>query len=79
MSESVKKYHNCSMSELYLISKIKAVDAKYILFYNVPLHRKSKILVCEDDRIPPMMKMQRTMKKLMYALFFRYTKLVTPV
>ncbi|GFY34594.1 uncharacterized protein TNCV_1372851 [Trichonephila clavipes] len=54
-------------------------DQTYMPFYDVLTHQESKIWVFEDDPMPTMVKSQRAMNKVMYAIFFRSTSLVKAI
>ncbi|GFX33436.1 uncharacterized protein TNCV_4122701 [Trichonephila clavipes] len=51
-------------------------DETYIPFFDVPTRQESKICVFEDYPTLIMLKGQRAMNKLMYAIFFRSMGLV---
>ncbi|GFW76682.1 uncharacterized protein TNCV_4943991 [Trichonephila clavipes] len=59
-----------------ILSKTVTGDETHIPFFDVPTRQESKVCVFEDDSTPTMMKRQRAMKKVMYAVFFRSTGLV---
>ncbi|GFW12329.1 uncharacterized protein TNCV_815841 [Trichonephila clavipes] len=59
-----------------IISKIVTGDETYIPFFDIPTRQESKVWVFEDEPTPTMVKRQRAMKKVMYAVFFRSTGLV---
>ncbi|GFV62315.1 uncharacterized protein TNCV_2464421 [Trichonephila clavipes] len=48
-------------------------------YYDVPTRQESKVWVFDDDPMPKMVKGQRTMKKVMYAVFFRSTGLIKAI
>ncbi|GFV07645.1 uncharacterized protein TNCV_4941471 [Trichonephila clavipes] len=50
-----------------------------MMFYEVPTRQESKIWVIEDDPMTTMLKSQRAMKKVMYAVFFRSTVLIKSI
>ncbi|GFS67193.1 histone-lysine N-methyltransferase SETMAR [Trichonephila clavipes] len=54
-------------------------DEAYIPFFDVPTLLESMICVFEDDRTPTMVKRERAMKKVMYAVLFRSTGLVKAI
>lgn len=62
-----------------IISKIVTGDETYIPFFDVPTRQESKVWVFEDDPTPTMVKRQRALKKVMYAVFFRSTGLVKAI
>lgn len=62
-----------------LISKIVTGDETYIPFYDTPTRQESRVWIHEDDPTPTTVKKQRSMKKVMYAVFFRSTGLVKAV
>ena len=51
----------------------------YTPFFDVPTCHQSKVWVFEDDPIPTMMKRQRAMKIVMYAIFFTSTELIKAI
>ncbi|GFT82228.1 uncharacterized protein TNCV_2272891 [Trichonephila clavipes] len=51
-----------------IISKIVTGDEMYIPFFDVPTCQESKVWVFEDDPTPTMVKRQRAIKKVMYAV-----------
>ena len=63
----------------HIISKIVTGDETYIPFFDVPTRQESKVWVFEDDPTPTILKRQRSMKKGMYAVFFRSTGLVKAI
>ncbi|PRD34364.1 UNVERIFIED_CONTAM: hypothetical protein NCL1_14889 [Trichonephila clavipes] len=50
------------------------INEMNIPFIDVPTRQESKIWVFEDDPTPTMVKRQRAMKKVMYAVFFKSTE-----
>ena len=56
-----------------VISKIVMGDEMCIPFFHVPTRQESKVWVFEDESTPTIVKRQRSMKKVMYAVFFRST------
>ncbi|MEE2373769.1 transposase [Klebsiella pneumoniae] len=62
-----------------IISKIVTGDETYIPFFDIPTRQESRIWIHEDEETPTMMKKQRAMKKVMYAVFFRSTGLVAAI
>ena len=59
-----------------LIPKFVIDDETYIPIFDVPTRQESKIWIFEDDTTPTMVKRQRVVKKVMYAVFFRSTGLI---
>ncbi|PRD31546.1 UNVERIFIED_CONTAM: hypothetical protein NCL1_23233 [Trichonephila clavipes] len=56
------------------------MDAEtYMPFYDVPTRHESTVWVFEDDPMLTMVKSQRAMKELMYAVFFRSTGLIKAI
>ncbi|GFU75736.1 uncharacterized protein TNCV_1651961 [Trichonephila clavipes] len=47
--------------------------------YDVSTCQESKVWVFEDDPMPTMVKSQRAMKEVMYAVFFRSTGLIKAI
>jgi len=62
-----------------IISKIVTGDETYIPFYDTPTRQESRVWIHEDDPTPTTPKKQRSMKKVMYAVFFRSTGLVKAI
>lgn len=62
-----------------IFSKIVTGDETYIPFFDVPTRQESRVWIHEDDETPTMIKKQRAMKKVMYAVFFRSTGLVKAI
>ena len=62
-----------------IISKIVTGDKTYIPFYDVPTCQESRVWVFDGESAPTTVKRQRTMKKVMYAVFFRSTGLVKAI
>ncbi|GFW06840.1 histone-lysine N-methyltransferase SETMAR [Trichonephila clavipes] len=52
---------------------------KCMPFYDVPTRQESKVWVFENDPMPTMVKSQRAMKKVTYAVFFRSTGLIKAI
>lgn len=61
------------------LSTIITGDETYVHFYDTPTHREAKIWIYEDDTPPDIVKKERTVRKLCYAVFFRSTGLVAAV
>lgn len=59
-----------------IISKIASGDVIYIPFYDVTSCQESRIWFHKDDPATTVVKKQRAMKKVMYAVFLRCTDLV---
>ncbi|GFV13028.1 uncharacterized protein TNCV_3175631 [Trichonephila clavipes] len=51
-------------------------DGTYMPFYDVPTRQERKVWVFEVEPMPTMVKSQRAMKKVKYAVFFRSTGLI---
>lgn len=62
-----------------IISKIITGDETYISFYDVPTRQESRVWIHEDAPTPVTVKKQRSVKKIMYAVFFRSTGLVKAI
>lgn len=62
-----------------IISKIVTGDETYIPFYDAPTRQESRVWIYEDDPTPTTPKRQRSMKKVMFAVFFRSTGLVKAI
>lgn len=62
-----------------LISKIVTGDETYIPFYDCPTRQESRVWIHEDDPTPTTVKKQKSMKKVMYAVFFRSSGLVKAI
>ncbi|GFT09616.1 histone-lysine N-methyltransferase SETMAR [Trichonephila clavipes] len=54
-------------------------DETYITFFDVSTRQGSKVRVFEDDPISTMVKRQRAMKQVMYAVFFRSLRSVKAI
>ncbi|GFV88761.1 uncharacterized protein TNCV_3355131 [Trichonephila clavipes] len=54
-------------------------DETYLPFYDVSTRQESKVWVFEDDSMPTMVKSQRAIKKVMYAVFFRSTGFIKAI
>ena len=61
------------------INRIVTGDETYVHYYEAPTHRESKIWVFEDEDPPQVVKRDRTVGKVLYAIFFRRTGLVQAV
>jgi hypothetical protein len=62
-----------------VISRIVTGDETYVHYYDAPTSQESKIWLAEDDEPPTVLKVQRTLGKVLYAVFFRSTGLVKAV
>lgn len=62
-----------------IISKIITGDETYVHYYNPKTRGESKIWVFENETPPTVLKKQRTLGKILYAVFFRSTGLVKAV
>ena len=54
-------------------------DETYMTFFDVPTRQESKVWIFEDDTMPTMVKRQRSLKKVTYAVFFRITVFVKAI
>ena len=54
-------------------------DETYKPFFDVPTRQESRVRSHEDEATPTVVKKQRAMKKVMYAVFFRSTGLVKAI
>lgn len=54
-----------------IIFKIVIGDEAYIPFYDVPTRQENRVWFHEDGPTPTVVKTQRAIKKVMYAVFFR--------
>ncbi|PRD19614.1 UNVERIFIED_CONTAM: hypothetical protein NCL1_56859 [Trichonephila clavipes] len=79
VSESVKKSLKLPNYGHRFVSKIVMDDETYMPFYDVSTRQESKVWVFEDDPMPTMVKSQRAMKKVMYAISFRSTGLIKTI
>lgn len=62
-----------------IISKILTGDETYVHYYDAPTRQESKCWVYDDETPPAQLKQQRTLGKVLYAVFFRSTGLVKAV
>ncbi|GFW67423.1 uncharacterized protein TNCV_3390941 [Trichonephila clavipes] len=80
VSESVKKSLKLLIDGGHrIISKIVTGDETYKPFFDVPTRQESKLGIFEDDPTPIMVKSQRAMKKVMYAVFHISTGLIKSI
>lgn len=61
------------------ISRILTGDETYVYFYDAPTRSESRIWVFDDEPSPQVVKRDRTVGKVLYAVFFRSTGLVQAV
>lgn len=62
-----------------IISKILTGDETWVYYYDVPSNREAKVWVFEDEERPKLAKKELHVKKIMYAVFFRSTGIVSVV
>jgi histone-lysine N-methyltransferase SETMAR len=62
-----------------LINRIITGDETYVHYYDAPTHSESKIWVFEDETPPQVAKQNRTIGKVLYAVFFKSTGLIQAV
>jgi histone-lysine N-methyltransferase SETMAR len=62
-----------------VISRIVTGDETYVHYFDAPTSQESKIWIAEDDELPTVLKVQKTLGKVLYAVFFRSTGLVKAV
>jgi hypothetical protein len=62
-----------------ILSKIVTGDETHIPFFDVPTRQESRVWIHEDDPIPTIAQKQRSVMKVMYAVFFRSTGLVKAI
>ncbi|GFX53107.1 uncharacterized protein TNCV_361021 [Trichonephila clavipes] len=62
-----------------IISKIVTCDETYMPFFGIPARQESKVCVVEEDPTLTMVKRERAMKRVMYAIFFRSTGLIRTI
>lgn len=74
-------YDTLNFLELYqTFPKIVRGDETYIRCFDLPIHQESRLwIIHEDEETPIMTKKQLTMKRVMYAIFFRRTGLVNNI
>ena len=74
--ENLRMWRN---PEKNFINRIITGDETYGHYYDAPTHRESKIWVFDDEDPPQVVKRDRTVGKVLYAIFFRSTGLVQAV
>ena len=74
--ENLRMWKNYGMRR---IDRIVTGDETYVHYYEAPTHRESKLWVFEDEDPPQVVDRDRTVGKVLYAIFFRTTGLVQAV
>lgn len=68
-----------SESGSQVISKIITGDETYVYFYEAPTRHESRVWVFEDEPTPQQAKTSRSVRRIMYAVFFRSTGLIKAI